>query len=367
MKRGLFWLVVVGLVLYNRPTFAQESATLTVQGRIIQGTADGLPLPDNLPIELQVISVQEVRPIHTRTVLTQADGSFIFENVPRVQGQDFYLLYATYAGVQQYTPPLNANQVNFVSFPLYETTNQFNGVEIVGGNMQINQFTRVEGSGVNLEVIMELQVISRGDRILYNRQTTPPTSFSFGLPVGVYGVAEVTPDSNTAQTLHIEQGDISMVYDTLPLVPLWPRPRTLRVTYLLPYPKEAIIDQLFSVPVRNLEVWVPRDTVYLTGDAFSLTDEERTVAPGIPPYRVYQQNAPLAAGENLIFMLSGEPTVTLPPSREQILRDSANTGSRALIFGLGMAGILFLVGGFWWVRRRRQVILDLPDSPQAKS
>lgn len=351
--RTLGLLLLAWLMMGGALAVAQDNASLTVQGRIVQGTSDGNPLPANLPIELQIVDVDIARSSFSQTVLSQADGSFIFENVPQVDDRDFYLLYATYAGVKQRSQPLYANQVNFVSFPLYETTTALDAVEIISGVMQINRFALLQGSGVNLEVVMKLQVMNRGDRIVYDPAAAIPHAMRFELPAGAYGVNEVMVEGETLKTLAIEDGAIPLVYDLLPLNPLWPRAREIWVTYLLPYGQAAIIDEPFPALLNNFEVWVPQDEVYLSSEVLSATDQTVSVASDLPPYVVYEQNRPLAAGESLVFTLQGSPINSLQQTPAQLAYASDKDSSSTVLLVVGIAGVLILLSGIWVFNRRQ--------------
>ncbi len=345
MRKGwLLWLFIASLIAWSNPTLsAQEDDRLDIQGRVELGTPAGTPLPENLPVELQVINVAEVRPVYVVTALTGADGSFVFEGVPAVTGSDVYILYATYDGIRQRSVPFYLEQTGFVTFVLYETTDQPDSLEITSGSIQIDEFTFIQSAGITLEVLMELEVFNRGDRIV--------TGFSFELPVGAYGVSEVTAENTTDTHLSFESGAIPVVTETVPIIPHWPQPVTIRVTYLLPYPQGAIIDQLFPIAVSGIELRVPDDTVEVTSDYFEPSYEERTSEF---TYRVYQQSRELNAGESLIFTLSGKPTQALnDPTQITIANDNDTNWAGALIAAvLGVA--LLIGGGTWWVWTRRK-------------
>lgn len=362
MRRWFLWLGILGLLLIGsspKPTIGQDGL-VSISGKIIQGTSSGQPLPQNLPIELQVISVSQKQPSEIRSAITANNGEFTFENVPALSGNDFYILYTTYDGIRQSTPPLYADQVDFVAFPVYETTSQLEGAEIIGGSIQINEFAVMRDTSVALEVVMELQIVHHGDRIIYASDASPPVSFHFELPIGAYSVAEVTPeDSQDLTHLHLQsrpETGTTFVADTLPLIPNWPRPRIIRVTYLLPYPDEAIFDQPFPVPADNLEVWVPSDTVYVESKGLTLVEEDRVLASGRPEYRVYRQNNPLPAGESLIFALQGEPSEALSGARPATAASSQeddDSGLQELLLIVGGVVALGIGGGIWLIQRRR--------------
>lgn len=358
MIKQFVWLGI-GLLLLGlipSPAVAAQTTTLNIRGRIVKGTPDGQDLPETLPIELQVVSASSASASTTLTVLTTPEGDFTFEDVPRVSGSDFYVLFAEYAGVRQRTTPFYPDQANFVSFVLYETTDQLDNAVIINGSMQIDEFTMNPIAGVTLAVVMEVQVQNLGDRIIYAPPTAErasATSFHFELPVGAYGVAEVTPEDAPSLThVYIEDGSIPVVYDTLPLIPHWPRPSTIRVTYFLLYAEEAVIDLPLAAPVEAFTIWVPRDTVYLSSEQFTLIEDDRALDESRPNYRVYQQNQPT---DRLLFTLSGRPTETLTNTQRTTQSASSNGEGLSLIAVLSVVfGFIVVIWG-WIIWRQRRI------------
>lgn len=363
MIKGILWLGI-GLLLLGlipSPTATAQDTTLDIHGRIVKGTRDGRDLPATLPVELQVVSATSATANTTLTVLTDAEGNFTFADVPRVLESDFYVLFAEYAGVRQRTAPFYPEQANFVSFILYETTDQLDDAVIVNGSMQIDEFALNPIAGITLEVVMELQVQNQGDRIIYAPPTperSSATSFHFELPVGAYGVSEVTPEDAPSLThLYIEMDSIPVVYDTVPIIPHWPRPSTIRVTYFLLYSQEAVIDQPFASEVKAFTVWVPRDTVYLSSEQFTLIEDDRALDVSRPNYRVYQLHQPQS---HLVFTLSGQPTETLTNTRPNTQTSASDEEGLPLIGILITFFGMLAVGGAWLVWRQRR-LAELDD------
>jgi hypothetical protein len=334
------------------PTTVAQNNAIAVQGRVIVGTTNGSPLPEGLQLELQLIDSASVQSTATYSTTLESDGSFTFSNVPPIQGNDFYLIYTTYNGFRQSTRPFQSDQANNIVFHVYETTDQLDDIVITNGIMQIEEFAFLRDSGVNIEVILELEVENRGDHILYNGSA----AFYFELIVGAYGYSEVTTQGSTATHLRFEDGIIPIVKDTIPLIPDWPS-RTIRVSYLLEYNEGAVIDMRFPVPVENFELLVPKDTVELKGDTMRATGEER---PGIGSnitYRLYRQLNTIQPDESLIFSLEGRPTETITNDPITALRNSEDDkqgASISTLFG-GFLGITLIFGGVWWLWRRRKM------------
>ncbi len=338
-------------------TLAQQDNFSSVSGRIEQGTDAGNALPVTLPIELQVINSQR-QVVQVLTVLTAPDGSFTFEGVP-LSDSYVYVLQAEYAGVRQRTPVLTASQLDFVTFLLYDVTTNLDDIEIVGGRVQIDDVTISPDLGTTLVMILELQLKNWGDHIVFVSDNEPPYSLQVELPVGAYGIAEITSaNSSGAEHLYIDtetDSFIPVVYDTVPLIPHWYQPNRIHLTYLISFGAEIIVDQPFPVPASNLEVWIPDDLESVQSDDITLMEEARLI--GSQHYDIYQAR-PFDAGDSLIFSVIGQSPSSTPTtvpeesgSKQMTPDDESDTGILYLAC-IGGLGSLLAVGGWIWYRRR---------------
>ena len=344
---------LLGIIPVRTITSAQNN-TVDIQGRVIVGTTNGAPFPEGLQLELQVIDADSIQSVSTLTTVIDSDGGFLFSNVPQVVDNDFYLIYTTYNGFRQSTRPFRSDQANAVIFYVYETTDQLDDIVIKKGVMQIEEFSFLRNSGVNIEVVLELEVENRSDHILYS----DGAAFSFELLVGAYGFSEVTTEGSTEFHLQFEEDIIPIVKDTIPLIPNWP-PRTIRVSYLLEYYEGAVIDMRFPTLVENFDVLVPKDTVELEGETMRSTGEERPGIGSNVTYRLYSQLNAIQPNESLVFSLVGRPTETITNDPLKALRDSekdAQGVSLSILFA-GFLSIAVVFGGVWWIWRRREMAL----------
>lgn len=346
------------LTSYADATTQRQFGPITINGRVEVGTEGGRPLPANLPLELRIIDTETLTRSAPITTIVRPDGSFEFTSVPALEGNDFYLIYATYAGFRQQTRPIFAEQAEFVVFLVYETTTATDGLQVIDGYIQLDEFARIAETGTNWNIVMELQIVNRGDKIVYDPETG--TSLSLELPVGSYGIEEVIfgeEQQALPQRLRVDEGFIPVVHETTPLIPGWPT-HTIRLYFLMSYPGEAIWDQPFPLHVEELELLVPEDTVYIEEDLLIQTDETRFIAPERPNYTVFELSEPLKAGESLIFSMQGDPlpsaTNTASVSTSQ---DDDSSGLQQVLLIVG--GALFLVFLFvvWAVVRSRQAAL----------
>lgn len=356
MKRCLLLLIILlgGVSM----TLAQQDNFVQVTGRLVQGTSDGTALPATIPVELQVINRQR-QVVQVLTVLTAPDGSFEFEGVP-ISESYLYVFLATHAGLQQRTPVLTADQLEFVTFLLYDLTDSLDDLEITSARLQIEDVSFNPELGTTLVMLMELETRNRGDRIIYVEDAEPPYSFSFELPVGTYGASEITPQESSSGHLYIDDqsdGVIPVVYDLAPLIPHWYQPNRIHITYLLSFGAEVVIDQPFPVSVAELEVWMPAGLETVQSDDLELIEAARQTSSG--RYDIYQ-GGPFEAGDSLILTASGQvqdatPTPT-PVVSDLSASDDEDTSSGMAYVLCGGAMLVVVGGGSWlWYRRRKKL------------
>lgn len=350
------------LALWFAPSIsAHQTETLTIPGQLVVGTPNGTAMPPSLPITLQIISVRE-GVLQNQETFSDADGNFTFVNVPRFSegGEIFYVISATYTNLVQRTPPFSAEDVDeqvTIELRLYETTDQLGGLEIAQGTSQVD-FTDIQRVG--LKILLELQVFNYGDHIPYftvtdSDENVRSASFHFELPVGAYNIA---PEGESgADRFIIQEGPISVVYDTVPIFPNWPAPHIIRLSYFLPYTNGAVIDQIFPVTVNNFAVWVPKNEIQVTSELFEQTEDVQPPSSTLI-YQVYDQKSPLPANQNLKFTLEGVPDLSTTTSS-----DSSDEGASAWVvlllafIGLAMGGGI----GYWVWQARREAATALID------
>ncbi|MCI0709334.1 MAG: hypothetical protein L0154_04145 [Chloroflexi bacterium] len=344
MPRILVILFVVMLLL-PVPVTAQE--TFTINGQVVQGTIDGAPLPQNLPLQLVIIGPDNVV-VQEFNTTAGPDYSFSFAGVPVMGDDHTYAVTTTYAGLPQVSLPVPASEASFIEFPLYETTTTINPAQmrILAGDMII-AFQNVEQIGV--AVIFEMTILNVGNRILYGEEP----SFTFELPVGAYNVAPLIEEGvqTRTQMLRFEAATIPLVHDQAPILPNVPH--TISVSYFMPYELGAIIHQVFPVAVTNLTIWVPDGTVFVESDYHQKSED--TITDRGVTYVAYDQTESIEVDENnaanVIFSLGGVPPQSQRTSVNE-RSDDDNGGISPLIFALA-GGLLLLLGVVWFVARRR--------------
>jgi hypothetical protein len=333
---------------------------MSLSGSLIQGTADGPPLPAQLPLRLSIFSPEGAL-VESFNATSGPDYRYNFPDLPRYEGH-FYSIAATWAGLEQSTLPFKPDELDaqggVLDFPLYEVSDSLGNVLGSRGNLRI-EFS--ETATVGLWILMEMAYTNLGDRIVLANANTPlAESFTLELPVGAYGLSfEEAPGGRQryAEVAAVNGMPIPGIRDTQPLVPNWPH--LMRASFFLPYENGAVIDFRFPFPVTDFGVFVREDRVILEGDLFQQTEQTETTSGKV--YRLYVQARPLEAGEAFKFTLLGRPVETLRPS------PAADSGLAVsnLFIGLGL-GMLLVIGGLilWLVSARRAAQHDRRSEPR---
>ena len=117
MRRWFWFFILTQYISYGNQYIQTPKARLRLKAVLSKVQLTANHLPATLPIELQVIDIDNRAITQTITTFSDADGVFIFENVPAVTENDFYVFYATYSGVRQQTTPRYASPSRFCNFP----------------------------------------------------------------------------------------------------------------------------------------------------------------------------------------------------------------------------------------------------------
>lgn len=347
---------------------AEESApeeTLTVRGRLVQGTAGGDPIPGDLPLDLYALDPHGAL-IDIYETTSADDGTFEFANVARGRGY-IYLVQANYANVPQgaQIPAIQGNEQTLeTDVILYERTTDRSSVAVRWAQMLIN-YAPINEFG--LEVWLRLELANTGDEIVVTDEFAAnnwPVSVEIELPVGAFGIQPMQTEGSQRYEVIVEEG-VPIVRDTWPLRP--GQPHSITVAYYLPYTDGAVLEQGFGYPVLDATVLLPNDTVTLASAQLDVEGDWRyrvmaggarvsELAPGeeIDPERdfslvkAHDLLQPLRADDHLIFELIGRPTRTL-----DVMTTSSQPGDSAtdplpyILAGAGLAvialaGVLFL-------------------------
>lgn len=343
--RSLFFVMLMGICFST--VHAQENFVL--EGTVIQGTADGTPLAADLPLRLQIISVEGAER-HTFDTTADSAGKFSFASVPRYDDGSLYVVSTQWAGIQQTSIPMTFAEITPpFEFRVYEITSDLSNVVANRGNLRI-EFTDVNQLGV--QMLLELNYANLGDRIvLANPGTTQATAFTVELPVGAFGVAPEEAPGLVQRFVPIETINglpIPGIRDTQPLVP--ELPNVMRVSFLVPYEDGAVIDMRFPFALADLALFVREDTVSIESDLLTLSTQTETSSGRV--YYIYEQTTDLQPNAPFKFSILGEPTQTV---RVPTVTTTTSEGdsSTAVVIVILLAALLVFFSVVIWVLRAR--------------
>lgn len=343
------------------------NGTLTVRGRIIQGTEGGASIPPDLPVEVYALDPHGAV-VGIYEAACDAEGTYEIRDVARGEGF-LYLVRTDYADIPQgaQTPAIAGDEeVVNADVTVYERTTSRDTVAISMARMLVN-YAPINEFG--LEVRLDLELINTGDQIVASDKLADrgwPISVEVELPVGAFGIQPM--QSEGSQRYQVQMvGQIPVVQDTWPLRP--GQRHTITILYYLPYEDEAVLDQAFGYPVMDASVLLPNDTVTFESEAFEEEGEFRyrvlsggLRVEGLNPseeidpddrtlIKAYDLREPLSADERIVFTLAGRPTRTvnvMNPAAQPA--DSGMNPLPYLFAGAGLA-VLVMAGVMWWRQR----------------
>jgi hypothetical protein len=342
--RLLFLIGIITFIMGFGLAQAQEAdpAPFLLTGQLRQGTADGPPIPPNLPLTLRVLN-QDGQEVANYSGLSQADSSFGFPDV--LQNPDFYYVVSTeWAGLTQSSLPTRlADMEGPLDFPLYELTESLSQVIASMGNLRVD-FEEINELGVSM--LLEISYGNLGDRIVWaSPNTDQAQSFRMELPVGALGVApEEAPNSTTQRYRILNETNglpIPTLIDTQPLIPNWPN--LLRVSFFLPYDEGAVVDIRLPVALSDLTIFLRQDVVSLESELFTLSDQTQTTSGR--SYQVYTQNQPFDPNQAIKFTLLGRPESSLA-APVTVSGSSGSSSTPILILG-GLGGLILVLLLVW--------------------
>ncbi len=358
------------------PALDQEE-TLTVRGRLVQGTAGGEAISAGLPMQLYALDVHgNMAGVYEGE--SGDGGVFTFEKVARAVG-NMYLVQVTYDGIAQgaQVPAINGDEETVTQdITVYERTTDTSTIAITWAQMLIN-YAPIEQFG--LEVWLRLELANTGDRIVTLDETAGPNnwfvSVAIELPPNAFGIQPMQAEGSQRYDVEVVD-NVPIVRDTWPLRP--GQVHTVTIAYYLPYEDGAVIDQAFGYPVVDGAVLLPNDTVKLVSSQFDEAGawRYRVSAGGVrvtelaPDEKIdpdkdftlvkeHLLTRPLTASERLIFELVGRPTRTI--SMMSASPSSSEGGADIVPLILAAAGLLIIgAAGVLWLRQRRAAA-ELPS------
>lgn len=307
----------------STPTRVPDGASsIRITGIITNGTAGG-SVPQNLPVILhRVDQTFTDQPLET---IANADGSYIFENVP-VRPDLVNFISTVYQersfGTTSFT--ITAD-VSVMDFPLviYERTDDPDVLSISTIITQMNPIDDV------IEVTQEVTFVNSSDRAFTtNRQVATDrfASVDISLPVGslLTGLQ--------SQSRFFYDSATSILTDTRVVLPGEHR---VTLLYFIPYESSAIIE--FPVNYRlngSVIAVIENEAVSLSSQQLQRVDH--SVAPNVTG-TIYGANLALNPGELVRFELRGQAPSTSASGSSSVI--TANNLLPIILIALGVAAL----------------------------
>jgi Tol biopolymer transport system component len=327
IPRGLLALLCAGMMLVGPgltggATLAQ-SDTLDVKGRLVQGTADGPPLPEVLPVILMVVNADH-QLVANYTVYSGPGNIYHFTGVVRAPGHSYQVI-VNYADVTQraQSRPIAGDEKQVrVDLTLYEQTTDRTSVAVLEG---VVAWSYSRTSPDVLTVWFSLTLLNAGDRIVTSSAAGSSQYFGSApieLPAGAFDIQAAHSEEQPNYIIESPSG-IPTVRDSAPLFPRQPHVTTF--VYSIPYEGSAMLQHRFSDTLWNVVILVPNDTVQFQSDQFEVEGawryhrvdgetlplaEDAVVDPStdFSLIKEYRLLAPLPPETPLTITLTGMPT-----------------------------------------------------------
>jgi hypothetical protein len=309
-------------------TFARQTETIVVAGKIVNGTAGGTVPPD-LPVTLHVFSAMEEMGVYTTTA--SADGSFRFDQVgvveeatlvARVVHEDV----AYFSDLATFEPGLQ--ELSLPAVTIYETTEDPADVQV----MQLHMFASVTDDRLR---VSEFHLVGNaGDRTYVGIQdpgTGERVTLTFTLPEGAEDLSFDGP--GIGERFLAREGGFA---DTQPVLP-GSASGEVFFSYELPYRVGMRVERTFDLPVASVVLVIPDEGIALEGSRLASAG---TVNTQMGPALAYTAG-PLAAGELLAFTVVERPSDGVAPVAGGEAPARNTMGEVAIgILALGVAGVI---------------------------
>ena len=342
---------LVGLFLgaawtWAPPEQTTEPWTGTVSGITVNGTPGGaLPVGQQLMLHAWDEAYAEQVMRHGQVA---EDGTFVFEDVPMLEGWVFAGMI-NYLGATYFSEPAPAErgqQDLALLLTVYETTAQDTAIEVD----RLHMFLSYSEQGL---MISEVYVLSNpGDRAVSEAVELPDgtkAALRFPLPEDAYGV---TFAEGAAERFDRVEGGF---VDRQPLIPGGVS-GSVSVSFLLPYQSGMAYELPAPYPTSGVNVMVTTGSG-LTVDGHGLETMPARTFPDGSTFDVYSHDA-LEKGEVLSLTISGEPRVGTGNEPRPSAMDAATEpgGSSAALLrgaaiGAAVLGLALIGAGIWWWRR----------------
>lgn len=328
--------ITVGIAVSGLPSVVAQSNS-TIEGRVVNGTPS-TTISGGLPVFLLILEGDVIS--QQFTTFTDADGVFIFSDVP-VEPGSTYLVSLEY---QQsvYQAEVNLEQSTFVELIVYESTPLQDTIVVLDDTLMV---TPDENEAEVLHIRQVIRV--QNSQLLtfvpsFEGESMEAMSFlRFSLPIGYYDLT-VTSDLQGGQILPIDRG-----VGITTAVP--PGIHPIVLSYRVPYQDNSnvVFEPLFPFGTQSLLILLREDSGNVLG---SDLEERESVTVADQTFRVFQ-TVDIAPGERVTIGFTDLPK---PPWTERMWDAIKTRWELSLIMpgflAIALMGLLIYA---WSLLRRR--------------
>ncbi len=295
-----------------------DSPTVTVSGKITNGTAGAPPFPAGQTLTLRIIdnSGGTLKDAENLTTKTTEGGTFSFGAVKRYPNL-VYVVIADYGGLQQISNPvrlLSGSGPNLdLSFMVYESTNDPKVIQV-----ELERIFLAPFSANTLLVREGISFRNSSDKLFLNGQN----SVQVQLP---NGAQQVQLDSTVEGQYTVQNGPAPVILGNNPTYPGEANVAALQFSYLLPFTSGQDISAPTLYPIEQLSAYLPQTSGLTINDPSFVPSDPLTLNDGI--YNTFNLQGGVHPG-NLVRL----------PIRGQA--DQAATQRNVLAVVLSIAGIV---------------------------
>jgi hypothetical protein len=312
----------------------------TFTGMLSNGSGGAIPAGQSVTLvgldQDQTGSYQKVSELQSPV---NGDGSYRFTGVAVALNRAF-LIVSSYAGIEYQSDPVivkDATTSYSIPITIYDKTNDFNGLTLDQVHLKFDL------SSQNIISVTELFIVTNpGKQVVFVNSDGTAIPF-LPVPTGASGV-QFQLAQGSAQLLNATGG--------FALLPGSDKQYGFLASFSMPYTKSLKYNQLFTLPVSSLTVFVPQG-VRLSGDQLTSAGPQTIQSQ---TYQMYQSNK-MAAGSSLSMALSGKPGTSTGLTFDR---------QTLILIGIGIVGILLIgMGIYLYLRDRARLLKEEREEQQA--
>jgi hypothetical protein len=325
------------------PTQPEQENTPVVSDNLIIFTGkvsheSGGSIPKGVDVVLQ--GIEDMQLVIEFDAEVSEDGSFIFPEVERVEGQVF-IASLEYEGVFFNSEIIHAadtapGEIIDLVIPIYEKTSDISA--LIADRAHLFFDFSIPG---NLQIVTYLLVSNPDNYVVASAGDGQPV-LTFELPEGAKNLQ--FDNSVLGERFILTEDGLGDMMDIRPGI----QQHEILFGYELPYERKASFSVAFPIPVTMATIVIPDDGVLLRSDQLVESDQ-RTMETGV--MNIYAASE-IQAGREIEISLSGKPGGEM-----QGIAGSTNN----LAIGLGGFALVLVASGIWFLRNQKVRDADAPE------